>query len=190
MAIDRWKFSLCGLRLFSIATQTVRKWHVSQTHNCLITLREPQGMHMVTGKPGSFQLIQSVNRAKIKISEMFFSGKDSLSNDSCRLIAPKTIFNPLFDTVLPVKLKRGVRKLNLFAKGLFDVKSSQEPGRRGFSQLRITKEHLHFRDEFRGKHVKQPGTVPQSAQSLNAGLARMSAGILNVTEKVASGFCF
>lgn len=41
--------------LFSIYTPRVRKWHVSQTHNHLIILREPQGMHTVTGKAGSFQ---------------------------------------------------------------------------------------------------------------------------------------
>lgn len=83
---------------------------------------------------------------------MLFSGKDSRSDDSCRLIAPKTIFNPLFDTVLPAKLKRGVGKLNLqFAGGLFDVKSSQKPGGRGFSQLRTTEAHLRVGDEFRGK---------------------------------------
>jgi len=33
------------------------------------------------------------------------------------------------------------------------VKSSQEPGRNGFSWLEITREHLGFRDEFRGKQV-------------------------------------
>jgi len=51
-------------------------------------------MHTGMGKPGSFQpfVIFSVNKAEIKISEMFFRGKDSLSNDSCRLIAHKTIF--------------------------------------------------------------------------------------------------
>jgi len=80
--------------LFSIDTQTVSKWHVSQTHNCLIMLQEPREMHTGTGKQGSFQpfVIFSVNKAEIKISEMFFRGKDSLSNDSCRLIAHKTIF--------------------------------------------------------------------------------------------------
>lgn len=36
--------------------------------------------------------IQSVNRAEIKIAETFFSGKDSRSNGSCRLISRKTVF--------------------------------------------------------------------------------------------------
>lgn len=125
---------------------------------------------------------QSVSSAKIKVSGVFgFLGKSSPGNDSCKLITPPNNRLTPFDAVLAVKLRRGVRKLNLVRKLIACEEHGQEPTLGG-----LWRRTSRFGGALRGRHGR-----PRHRQEHTASAQGREGCLLDPKHHrgVAVGFC-